>query len=133
MANVGDSSNVLKERLKCKICENGVKAGKLRWFRCLKQHQICETCKVNAEKCPCGKDILEDHCEIIEELLKSKTMQFSCANESRGCPEVQCEESMLLHENECVYRLVQCPNMYCKSKVPFNELLEHMKISDDDD
>ena len=130
MASVEYSSQVFKERLKCKICENGLKAGKLRWFRCPLNHQVCQDCKAKCKKCPCGKNISEFHCEIVEDLLKAKSMRFSCSNESRGCQESSGEEAMIHHEGECTYRLINCPHTTCKSKVPFHELLNHLETTE---
>ena len=131
MASVEISTKLFKERLKCKICESGLKAGKSRWFRCLKNHQVCEDCQTKNKKCPnpCGKPISEEHCEIIEDLLKAKSMRFSCSNESRGCQESSSEEAIINHEAECTYRLVKCPRINCDEKVPFRELLDHLKPS----
>ena len=37
------------------------------------------------------------------------------------------EEAMLSHEKECICRLITCPRIDCKLKVPFHELLDHMR------
>eukprot|EP00093_Oithona_nana_P004863 04863.XXX_207360_207917_1 [CDS] Oithona nana genome sequencing. len=34
---------------------------------------------------------------------------------------------MIVHQTECVYRLVKCPSVCCEFEVPFHELLEHME------
>ena len=124
-------SEILGKELKCYICKSGPKAGKsLQWYRCLSMHQICWVCrKVKTEKikkCSCGKAISDEYCKMTEAILKSKSMRFMCKNEERGCQQILNEESTILHESECIYRMVKCPNPNCKSKVPFHELLEHM-------
>ena len=125
MASAGDTSQVLNERLKCHKCKSGLRAGKLRWSKCLKNHLICQDCRF--DYCSCGNVIVEEHCPIIEELLKAKTMRFTCKNESRGCNESYGEEAMISHELECIYRMVKCARIHCDFRVPFHELLEHMK------
>ena len=117
---------VLRDRLKCKICESGPRAGKTQWYRCLAQHQICQDCK--REICPCDQVITKKHCELTEELLKQDFWQSSCSNWWRGCKEILGQNHMIVHEEDCIYRLVHCPFVNCKSKaMPFYELLEDMK------
>ena len=127
-----DFSNVLHEELKCFICENGVSAGKHRWYKCIQGHTVCQDCKeVKGKKeCSCSKPFVEGgHCKMTESLLNLDKMQFKCENLHRGCQENKEKESMIFHQTECIYRLVICPGRNCKSQVPFHELLEHMKMN----
>ena len=125
-----DFSNVLHEELKCFICENGVIAGKHRWYKCVKAHMVCQDCKEvkGKKKCSCDKPFVEGHCRMTESLLNLDKMQFKCKNLRRGCQEKLEKESMIFHQTECIYRLVKCPYKGCGSQVPFHELLEHMKM-----
>ena len=127
--DLNETCQVLYDTLKCEICQSSLKAGKTRWYRCQNHHQICQTCKevTKREKCACLTKILKDHCPVTEKLLKIKVMRFSCMNESRGCTEIFGEEDMNIHEFECIYRIVECPRTSCKTKVQFQELVEHMK------
>ena len=124
-----DSSQILYEKLKCQICESRVKAGKHHWYRCTQGHRICQDCREVKEtkKCSCTKFIPFQHCEVIEALLNEGKMEFKCENLTRGCNESLDEDNMIFHQTECIYRLVDCPQRICKSKVPFHELLDHMK------
>ena len=54
-------------------------------------------------------------------------MEFKCENISRGCQESSDKENMILHQTECIYRLVNCPRINCELKVPFHDLLDHMR------
>ena len=67
---------------------------------------------------------------MTEAMLSSKKMRFKCENLSRGCQEMLDAENMIFHQSECIYRLVVCPNLTCRSKVPFHDLLNHMKTED---
>ena len=126
-----DSSQILYEKLKCQICESRVKAGKHHWYRCTQGHRICQDCREVKEtkKCSCTKFIPFQHCEVIEALLNEGKMEFKCENLTRGCNESSDEENMILHQTECIYRLVKCPrpSTECGLKVPFHELIDHMK------
>ena len=122
-----DVSQVMYEKLKCQVCETGPTAGKSQWYRCLSHHQICQDCKTaELTKCPCGRMISSDHCSLNEELLKLTTMRFKCKNTKNGCKETLGEEAMISHQIDCIYRLVECPCIICKSKVPFFELLDQL-------
>ena len=123
------TSQTLYEKLKCYICESRLRAGKHHWYRCTQGHMICQDCREVKEKknCSCTKFIPLQYCEVIEALLNLEKMQFKCENLPRGCQESSDKENIILHQTECIYRLVKCPRVNCESKVPFHELLDHMK------
>ena len=131
-----DFNQILIEQLKCYICKSGLKVGKHRWYRCLQLHMICQDCKETKEaiamtaKCSCKKKFLLEYCKMTEALLNTEKMRFNCENQSRGCQEKLDEENMIFHQSECIYRLVECPNLKCRSKVPFHDLLNHMKTEE---
>jgi len=124
-----DFSQTFYEKLICYICESRLSAGKHHWYRCLQGHMICQDCREVKEtkKCSCAKSIPLQYCQIIEALLNADKMQFKCENLTRGCQETKEKEDMILHQTECIYRLVKCPRVNCESKVPFHKLLVHMK------
>ena len=132
-----DLNEILIEQLKCYICKSGVKVGKHRWYRCPQQHMICQDCmnkrgSYSVPSCDCRKKI-HGYCRIIEAMLSSEKMRFNCENQSRGCQEMldtNNRENMIFHQSECIYRLVECPNLKCRSKVPFYDLLDHMKTEE---
>ena len=135
MASVSgkDLNETIYEKLKCYICESRLQAGKHHWYRCTQAHLICQDCReVKGKKnCSCTKFIPLQHCEFIEALLNVDKMQFKCENLARGCQESSDKESMIFHQIECIYRLVKCPRIVCESKVPFYQLLDHMKAKPD--
>ena len=126
-----DMNQVLYEQLKCRVCENGPKAGKYEWYQCLSNHRICQDCKTgdtkDLNKCPCGRFISSEHCPMVEELLKLKTLRFKCKNTKNGCRKFLEKEAMISHEMECIYRWVNCPYSNCQLNVPFRELIQHTK------
>ena len=84
MASNRSASQVLKEKLICKLCGNGPIVGKSHWYQCYNQHPICQDCFEVAQKehCFCGKSILKEHCALTEELLKLESMQLQISNMS---------------------------------------------------
>ena len=135
-----DFEQILLEQLKCYICKSGLKAEKHRWYRCAQLHMICQDCKEGKDGtvaflvCLCKKKILLEYCKMTEALLHAKKMRFNCENLLRGCQEKSDEENMIFHQSECIYRLVECPNLKClfglNSKVQFHELLNHMETEE---
>ena len=135
-----DFGEIFNEQLKCYICESFPKAGKHYWYRCMQGHMVCHECKEarkpsffkfgassNQTVCSCQKPFMPDHCKLIESLLNARKMEFKCENLTRGCQETLVEEDMISHQSECIYRLVKCPLVTCGLKMPFHELIEHMK------
>ena len=59
--------------------------------------------------------------------MNADKMQFKCGNHARGCQESSDKENIILHQSECIYRLVKCPRVMCGFEVPFHELREHME------
>ena len=95
---------------------------------------MCQECVevLGVDECDCGKFIVNVHCKTTEELLKSSTMQFKCANVGRGCEEFLSEGAMIIHQEECAYRRVECPYGRCECQVSFIDLTDHMKKKRDD-
>ena len=126
-------SQVFYDQLKCFNCSSSLKAGKHRWYKCFAFHLICQDCKEvkGYKKCSCNKPIASESCGVIEALLNTDTMRFKCENLIRGCQETSGQENMIFHQDECIFRVVKCPRIFCKSHVPFHELLEHMEQNGD--
>ena len=134
-----DTNQVLCEQLKCRICECGPKAAKSKWYQCLSHHQICQDCKTSdagnagdakdLNKCPCGRFISSEHSPIMEMLLELKTTRFKCKNSKGGCREFLEKDAMISHEQECIYRLVNCPDVICECNIPTHELIQHMETT----
>ena len=139
-----EMSQILNEKLICQRCGTRPRADRsVFWFNCTALNFPCKTCydcKVQMWKerpngqighgkqiCSCGQTISVVRCLIIEELLKLSSMRFKCSNEVRGCQEVEEKDEMIAHEQECVHRQVKCPKISCIEIVKFNDLIRHMK------
>ena len=124
----GELNQILND-LKCQICQGGPKAGKPRWYKCLQFHDICQDCKEtdgNLKCSSCHTDIPNKRCKFRESVLKMRTVRFKCANEARGCNEYLEKKEMKVHETECIFRLVQCPNVFCTKRIVFTKILPHL-------
>ena len=96
---------VLVAEVSCEICKSGVKADKLRWYKCVKSHTICQACRTSDNsKCPCGEMVPKIHFSL--NFFKMEDLRYKCQD--------------LLH------RLVQCPRLTCQAQVPFNEYTTHV-------
>ena len=147
MTSARDVSQILSELLKCEACGIGPSIGKYRWYQhghesviisetvknLSEIHYMCQDCidaqqNVNV-RCECNERMSKVHCRITEELLKLESMRFKCVHVSRGCQQSLSETAMKSHQEECAYRLVNCPLFNCVSKVPFHELHQHLDNS----
>ena len=133
MATGQDFSQILHEQLLCYICEGGLKAEKHNWYRCIQGHMVCQDCIKEKKNCSCKKPFVPEHCNVIKALLSANKMQFKCENHTRGCQKLLDKENMTFHHAECLYRIVQCPRIPCRSLVPFDELLDHMQNNEKKD
>ena len=69
----------------------------------------------------------------IVELEKSHTqlqtlrthLPAFCSNKDKGCQEILMKEEMISHDQECVYRPINCPDLKCTEKVTYHGLLDH--------
>ena len=96
----------IRNDLICQICEGRATPGKSHWYRCKKQHLICQDCKKSNGKCSCGKLILEDNCKIIEKLMNVGLMQ---------CPRIMTNSGKATEIHRC-----------CRS-VDVKDMLNHYK------
>jgi len=123
-----DKSQILNEELKCQKCKTGPRAGQSHeWYQSTNFEWYTNTCHGKE-----GIDYLCDGCRgptfdgYLKDLLTSEDMRFKCKNDGRGCQEYLGEEAMIFHESECIYRVVECPNLDCSAQVQFYKLLAIM-------
>jgi len=131
-----DESQTLNEKLKCQNqnCKIGPSAGQSHeWYYykldAEKGVLLCDGCrgKLPSE----DTKIVSTFSEYLKKLLTSETMRFKCKNDGKGCQEYLGEEAMIFHESECIYRLVECPNLDCSAKVQFHKLLAIMEMKNE--
>ena len=132
--NFNQMCGILDTTLVCEDCGLGPRVEKYRWFKCMANHLICQSCQeVTIYTCTvqnCGWQLSQDHCKVIEALLQTNGLKFKCSFVKQGCEEKWAKSEMIRHENECIYRLIQCPIMSCKMKIPIKDLTLHLEQND---
>ena len=123
-----------ENQLVCHHCKGFPIVDETRWYRCVdedQQHLLCQHCVEDnqIDVCPCRQAYSYYHCEVIEEVLERKRI-FKCKNQGRGCPEILESESMIEHQEECIYRLIECPFSMCCEQVQYREFLDHLTVTD---
>ena len=63
-------------------------------------------------------------CDICDILLPQ--LPKFCKYENDGCEEIQMKEDMVNHEQECVFREIDCPELSCYEKVTYMSLMDHL-------
>ena len=63
-------------------------------------------------------------CDICDILLPQ--LPTFCKYEKNGCEEIQMKEDMVNHEQECVFREIDCPKLSCMEKVTYMSLMDHL-------
>ena len=119
-----DKSQILNEILKCQKCKTGPRAGQSHEWYMDRFDKEKENCLFLCDGCR-GK--LPRFSESLKDLLTSETVRFKCKNDGKGCQEYIGEDVMIFHESECIYRVVECPNLDCSAKVQFYKLLAIME------
>jgi len=66
--------------------------------------------------------------EIVLDKICAELPTF-CKNEKFGCKAILMAENMLEHENECLFRKINCPYLVCTETVTFLGLLNHLERS----
>ena len=56
-------------------------------------------------------------------------LPYLCPNAVRGCQQYLDEMNSMKHQEECIYRIVKCPDLVCANDVTFWKVLRHMDRS----
>ena len=90
-----------------------------------KSHQLCESCKAS---CECGSVVGKCPNPTIKQMLID--LPVYCLHYNNGCRQIFVQtqaESMDDHQKGCIFRKVFCPDLRCKKKVLFKDVVEHLK------
>lgn len=90
-----------------------------------KSHQLCESCKAS---CECGSVVGKCPNPTIKQMLID--LPVYCLHYNNGCRQIFVQtqaESMDDHQKGCIFRQVFCPDLFCKEKVLFKDVVEHLK------
>lgn len=111
--------NKLKDKIECPVCYEIPRSGPV--FVCPNGHIVCSGCK--RDICP--------SCRAHMGKVKSLLAETIIENIQHQCKYADCEEYFDLdrvegHEEACAHRIVNCPEVLCKEKVPLSKLLGHL-------
>ena len=114
------------ESLQCFKCKDvpGFKKEQQNRYSCVDEsHQLCEKCKL---KCDCGSVVGKRPNPALKKILKD--LPVYCPHYKSGCTDFFLQaESMVDHQQGCIFRQVFCPVFTCKKKVLFKDVIEHLK------
>ena len=124
---------LLTSYLKCTHCFAIPRNGKIYICSGDDMHNICTPCfdGLPEEKvCPKGQCMFEDPPQRnrdAEEMLARGDFDFKCKYAANGCPQEAKKKQIAAHEGKCVWRPVTCPCRTCDKKLPYKQVLEHIK------
>ena len=92
------------------------------------RHPLCENCfKKESHSCK-ESSKTEESKTFINSLLE--TLPSYCKNFDNGCREIMSENTKEKHQENCEFRYINCPNIECKEKIVYNQLMDHFKSFD---
>lgn len=111
----------LNDFYKCNICFN-IMINPTDCENC--GHSYCYEC-ITSHNCPygCETKSLKPSSSGIRALLSN--LVFKCENE--GCDKEIAYSDVLLHDQACDYKTVECPHKNCKTQLPKKDLENHIK------
>lgn len=116
------------ETMQCFKCQAvpGLSKEQQNRYSCVdKSHQLCESCKAS---CECGSVVGKCPNPTIKQMLID--LPVYCLHYNNGCRQIFVQtqaESLDDHEKGCIFRQVFCPELSCKNKVLFKDVIEHLK------
>mgnify|MGYP001203579950 CR=1 FL=1 len=115
------------ETLQCFKCKAvpGITQEQQNRYTCVNEsHQLCEKCK---SVCQCGSVVGKRPNPTTKKLLKD--LPVYCPHHKNGCRQIFVQtqaESLDDHQQGCLFNKVFCPDLYCKKKVLFKDVIEHL-------
>ena len=120
--------NIIESLLcyKCKAAPGFFEKEKNRYFCTNNSHQLCEECK---SKCDCGSEVGKCPNPLVDQILKD--LPTYCSHYKRGCRELFIQATDFTdHCQDCVFRLVYCPEIACQEKngmIIFKDIADHSR------
>ncbi|EAR95812.2 TRAF-type zinc finger protein (macronuclear) [Tetrahymena thermophila SB210] len=108
--------NILWQPVSCNHCSKIYCRDCLsRW---VDQYSTCPTCRDRFELKKVDKSITNNLSKLV----------FICNAQSSGCTEFINYDSLLKHQNTCLYQSLHCPNIGCDFQSIRKEMVDHEKI-----
>ena len=119
------SQQLLKhiQDLQCHKCQDvpAPNDDKKNRYSCINEsHVLCENHKA---ECPCGS--LVGKKPVFPKIFED--LPWMCQNYKHGCREIKSDvEELEYHQRKCIFRQVHCPHFFCKPKVLFKDVIDHV-------
>ena len=147
----------LIEEFQCYLCKALPSTTNIKFYRCMNQHLVCESCCVSESccvppslSCPsprCPQKIAPQvRCSYYcytQQVTKHKKADYkecsivrkileqlqllACIFYKNGCREINFRDDLLEHQKECVFRDIKCPDIACLKTIPFTSFTDHMQ------
>jgi len=118
----------MKQGLKCPVCLKLPRKAPV--YQCEKGHCVCAECHSKLTNCPiCRVALGKIRNLIFEEFLK--VMVHKCKFGDYGCKFEATIGPLESHEKGCGHRLVNCPDLTCKTQVSMAHAVEHLRKEHD--
>jgi len=124
MADDTLSLKELEEALECPICCNLPQSVPI--YQCENGHMICKICHEKLTNCPsCQQPLQNIRCMFAEQMLE-KTLVL-CQFSVHGCKTKLKIKDKNEHAAQCLFRKVDCTDMYCKKRISVCNLRNHIQ------
>jgi len=105
------------------------------WIVCESGHNVCRPCKnkfSSRERCP-GSDISCNRLLkgtvrniVLDRMIKDLDLPMACKYHDAECDFSGNHASVIEHEEDCPFRPMDCPAFWCREKIRFHLIENHM-------
>ena len=114
----------LQEHVKCPVCLEVPTFGPI--WSCPRGHLVCQACFQGLKNvCPLCRSRMANTVSLLANTV-IKNIEHRCKFETEGCKAMSGASEVEEHRRICNFRPIDCPSYYCKSKVPFDNLVDHI-------
>ena len=114
----------LQEHVKCPVCLEVPTSGPI--WSCPRGHLVCQACFQGLKNvCPLCRSRMANTVSLLANTV-IKNIEHRCKFETEGCKAMSGASEVEEHRRICNFRPIDCPSYYCKSKVPFDNLVDHI-------
>jgi E3 ubiquitin-protein ligase SIAH1 len=117
----------LREIVECPVCMEVPRNGPIH--QCRNGHVVCNQCKQRLERCPACREPITGRSLKTEQLLE--LVPSPCKFSQSGCKTELVPSLIRNHEIDCETKLMQCPRLYCLTKVLPQYLAHHLHNSNE--
>ena len=114
---------LLMDHLECPVCLEIPRSGPVPV--CPNGHFVCKTCKVHFQNCPTCQTTMGSGGRSLLAAAILENIEHKCNND--GCDQQFVLKDLKKHEENCLYRVVCCPDGSChRRNIPLIRLVDHL-------